>query len=365
MKKTTQITFASLLAIVPLVAACSSDEEKYSPEPVSSNEIRFAANTESTRAGEITTNNLTSFNVYAYTTSTGEPKLFMDNVAVTKSSNNTWTYSPLQYWPSNQSLDFYAFSPASWMGKANPLIPIAYDAYPGFEDIVYAYIPGLKGVAGQPNPQVTFNFRHALSKISIKMSSSNQNLKVMVTNLSLANIKTKGNFNFPQESTSSPASATTVGKWTDQNSPYAYIIHMSQSESERITLTSTPTVIVPDNMGTGTSASSLYLIPQPLPWSNDGKDNDCYLLVMGSIYDAKTNTKLWPNEHTPAENIVQGSTFGDGLIKFPLSTSYFSEWSPGCHYIYNLVVNSQDEMGAIEFGNPTVESFIEVETSYQ
>ena len=62
---------------------------------------------------------------------------------------------------------------------------------------------------------------------------------------------------------------------------------------------------------------------------------------------------------------MQGSTFGDGLIKFPLSTSYFSEWSPGCHYIYNLVVNSQDEMGAIEFGNPTVESFIEVETSYQ
>lgn len=360
--KNTQIFTIALLGMSPFVAGCVSDEEAPGSASSPANEIRFAANTEFTRAGDITTNNLTSFNVYAYTNESDGQKLFMDNVPVTKSTNNVWTYSPVQYWPSGKSVDFYAFSPADWVGTAGPLAPIPFDSYPGHKDIVYAFIPGLKGVSGQPNPEVTFNFRHALSKVSVKLSSTNQSLKVVVTNVAMTNIKSKGNFSFPEESTSSPSAAETVGKWTDQNTPSSYILHMSQSESERITLTSTPVVVELEGMGTG---GELFMIPQPLTWRSNGQGKDTYLTIMGSIYDAKTDTKLWPNENTPEENIVSGSTFGDGLIKFPLSTSYFSEWSPGCHYIYNLVINSHDEMGTIEFGTPTVESFIDVQTSYQ
>ncbi len=362
MKKTTIFSIALLSATTPFMAGCTSDEAIPEPDSTPVNEIRFAANTEFTRGGDITTNNLTSFNVYAYTNNPDGPKLFMDNVVVTKSSNNTWTYSPVKYWPSEQSLDFYAFSPSDWIGTSGPLSPVPFESYPGNKDIVYAFIPDLKGVAGQPNPQVTFNFRHALSKVTVKMSSTNKNLKVVVTNVAMANICSKGNFQFPKESTSSPSAAETVGKWTDQNTPYSYIMYMAQREDERLTLTTTPTAVELEGMGNG---GALFMIPQPLTWRSNGQGNDTYLTVMGSIYDASTNTKLWPNENTPKENLVPSSTFGDGLIKFPLSTSYFSEWSPGCHYIYNLVINSNDEMGAIEFGTPTVESFIEVQTSYQ
>lgn len=84
-----------------------------------------------------------------------------------------------------------------------------------------------------------------------------------------------------------------------------------------------------------------------------------------SIYDAASDEKLWPNENTPEDQLVPGSTTGDGILKFPLSTSKYTEWQPGCHYIYNLVVNSNDDMGAIEFGSPTVDTFIDVETTYQ
>lgn len=353
---------ASLLsaAAAMMMTACSTSEEPRSQSEDLRNEIRFAANTEFSRAGDITTSNLTTFNVYAYTGNGTSPDLFMDNVVVSKSTSNVWTYDPVKYWPSKKAVDFYAFAPASWLGTNTPLAGVPYDASEGTEDIVYAVSPNLTGGAGLSNAQVIFNFRHALSKLTVKMSSSNPELKVMVTNVALSNLNSKGNFHFPSGSTSDTPTDQTVGMWTDQNTTQTYIMHMSQVPDDRITLTSTAT-----DMGTTTIPGSRYLIPQELVWNNNGSGSDTYIAVMCSIYDVESGAKLWPNANTPTENVVEGSTFGDGLLKFPLSTSAFKDWKPGCHYVYNLVINSNSDMGAIEFGAPAVESFVNVETSYQ
>lgn len=353
---------ASLIsaAAAMMMTACSTSEEPSSRSEVLRNEIRFAANTEFSRAGDITTSNLTTFNVYAYTGNGTSPDLFMDNVVVSKSTSNVWTYDPVKYWPSKKAVDFYAFAPASWLGTNTPLAGVPYDASEGTEDIVYAVSPNLTGGAGLSNAQVIFNFRHALSKLTVKMSSSNPELKVMVTNVALSNLNSKGNFHFPSGSTSDTPTDQTVGMWTDQNTTQTYIMHMSQVPDDRITLTSTAT-----DMGTTTIPGSRYLIPQELVWNNNGSGSDTYIAVMCSIYDVESGAKLWPNANTPTENVVEGSTFGDGLLKFPLSTSAFKDWKPGCHYVYNLVINSNSDMGAIEFGAPAVESFVNVETSYQ
>lgn len=351
-----------LCALAMTFAACTSEEEMPQTPSSDNGEIRFCANTEFTRAGDITTNTLDAFNVYAYTGSGETHDLFMDNVEVIKTANNVWTYSPIQYWPANQTVDFYAYAPAGWVGKSGPLMPVAYDASSGTEDIIYAVSPGLKGAVGQPNAQVIFNFRHALSKVTVKLSSTNTNLKVMASNVVMSNIMTKGNFTFPCESTSADPTSTNVGTWADQNSPQVYVLHMAQSAADRITLDSTPTVIAQEGAGRG---GNMFVLPQPLTYRSNGFGKDNYIAVMCSIYDAKSGTKLWPNENTPSENIVEGSTFGDGLLKFPLLSSKFSAWQPGCHYIYNLVINTNDEMGAIEFGNPTVDTFIDVETNYE
>ena len=343
-----------------IASACSSTDEPRAMSDDSQNEIRFAANTEFSRAGDITTTNLTTFNVYAYTGNGTSPDLFMDNVTVSKSSTNVWTYDPVKYWPSKKAVDFYAFAPASWLGTSTPLAGVPYDASEGTEDIIYATSPNLTGGAGLSNAQVVFNFRHALSKLTVKMSSSNPDLKVNVSNVALANLDTKGNFHFPSGSTADAPADQTVGTWTDQNTPQTYIMHHSQSASDIVTLTSTAT-----DMGTTTVPGSRYLIPQPLVWNNNGSGSDTYIAVMCSIYDTDSGAKLWPNANTPEENVVEGSAYGDGLLKFPFSTSAFKEWKPGCHYIYNLVINSNSDMGAIEFGAPSVESFVSVETSYQ
>ena len=357
-----QIASAMVAVSGIALTSCTDKEEADAPDYPADNAIRFAATTEFTRAGDITTNNLTSFNVYAYTGTTESPNLFMDNVTVSKGSGNAWTYSPVEYWPANESVDFYAFSPAGWVNSKGPLSASEYDAYPGTQDIVYAVAPDQRGSSGMANAQVILNFRHALSKATIKMRSSDANLTVKVSNVIMANIMTKGNFRFPSESTSDAIATGNVGTWTDQNTPNTYVFHMSQAPDDLIILSTTPTDMGDTGLGLG---GAKFMMPQTLTYRSNGSGNDTYIAVMCSIYDAKSGAKLWPNANTPAENVVEGSTFGDGLLKFPLSTSKFSAWQPGVHYIYNLVINANDEMGAIEFGNPTVDSFIEVISNYE
>lgn len=354
---------SAMPVILALTAVSCAQEDGHYPEPPDDNrEIRFAASADYSRAGDITTNNLTSFNVYAYTGNTSQKATFMDNVTVTKTGTNLWTYSPVEYWPAKMAVDFYAFAPAGWVGTDGPLAPVAYDALAGTEDIVYAVAPDLTGYSGMANVQVVFNFRHALSKLSIKLSSTNSNLKVVVTNVSMSNIMTRGNFYFPSGSTASATSDNTVGHWEDQNTPQTYMLHWSQSLSETLTLTPTPTLIEATGLGRG---GQMYIIPQKLVSQNQGSGNDTYIAVQCSIYDAASGEHLWPNANTPAENLVTGSTNGDGILKFPLLTTRYNEWKPGVHYIYNLVINSNDEMGAIEFGTPTIDTFIDVEQTYE
>ena len=361
MKQEFKYLTAMSVAMIAL-AGCSESDSADEPVMPAGNEIRFAAATEHSRAVETTTNTLKSFNVYAYTGTDEAPKLFMDNVTVNKSASNVWTYSPVQYWPAKETVDFYAYAPASWLGTSSPLSPVPFDAYMTSKDLIYAVSPNLSGNTGQANAQVIFNFRHALSKFTVKMRSSDPKLTVKVSNVGLSNIMTKGNFTFPKESTTDDIASGNVGTWTDQNTPMPYVIYWSQSPDELMTLTTTPTVITPDGFGTG---ESMFMLPQTLTWRSNGNGNDTYLTVMCSIYDAESGSKLWPNANTPEENRVEGSTYGDGLLKFALSTSKFSSWQPGVHYIYNLLINTNEDMGAIEFGTPTVDSFIEIETNYE
>lgn len=358
MKQHTIISASLMLAGFATLASCS--ENDMGPSIPDDGAIRFAANTEfNSRGGDVTTNNLTQFNVYAYTGSGTEPVLFMDNVRVTKTAANTWTYSPLKFWPA-ENVDFYAYAPESWIGAAGAFKPVKYTNYDAKTDLVYAVATGLSGNGQQANAQVVFNFRHALAKVTVLLSSTNTDLKVNVTNVALANLKASGEFTFPHYTTSGTPSPQTTGSWSNLAETYPYLLHMSSTQDEVVTLTDQPIDLSESGLG-----GPKYMIPQILNWRSLGAKDDNYIMLMCSVYDAKTGVKLWPNTNTPQENIVEGSTNNDGLLKFPLSTSQFSEWLPGYHYVYNLVVNANSEMGAIEFGNPTVDTFVEVETNYK
>lgn len=326
------------------------------------NEIRFSASTDLSRAGDFTTNNLKTFNVFAFTGAATKPTTFMNNVTVTKGANNVWTYSPVEYWPAGQEVDFYAFAPASWIeGGTTPLAPMPYANYYADQDLIYAVAPNLTGNNGQPNAQVVFNFRHALSKLDIKMSCTNPGIDVRVSNVVVVGLNTMGNFIFPHVSTAGYPSAESIGSWSGLNTPALLMFHISSTPNELLHLSSTPI----DLGFTGTASEGpKYVIPQPLPWTGNGGDGDAYIAVQASVYDKETGVKLWPNGNTPDENIVEGSLFGDGIMKFPLKVSYYNEFMPGVSYTYNIQVNGSDHMGQIEFGQPSVDTYIDVVSNY-
>lgn len=89
MKKTQLLIFISLSAASAAFVSCSESDRDNGLQGATGNEIRFAAGTEQARSGDITTNTLTTFNVYAYTGAPESPKLFMDNVTVNKTGANT------------------------------------------------------------------------------------------------------------------------------------------------------------------------------------------------------------------------------------------------------------------------------------
>ena len=365
--KTHLVILPALLGLAMTLASCSSEEPASGSVP-DGNAIRFAANTEYTRvADDITTNNLSKFYVYAYLDGSTDSIPYMNNVTVTKTSTNTWTYSPTAYWPSTGSLDFYAFAPGDWVPSTGPLRAVAWDNFndvynPCSTDLVYAVCPNMSGYSDAPNAQVVFNFRHALAKMTIRLSSTNTDLAVKVSNVVVAGLNSRGNFTFPKGNTAAAPSTNTVGTWSGQNTVVPITLHWAQDDNDVITLTSTPTDMGDTGMGMG---GTKYIVPQLLNWRSNGMGHDTYITVICSVYDAHTGTKLWPNENTPESNRVEDSKHDDGILKFPLSTSSFSDFKAGYHYIYNLVINSKEEMGNIEFGTPTVDSYVEVNTSYQ
>ena len=197
-------------------ASCTDDDRESADEPLYNNVIRFSATTQrGSRAGDITTNNLTSFNVYAYLASSGS--VFMDDVNVTKGSDNTWTYSPVKYWP-EEALNFYAYAPNSWVPSTGPLEKVDYDNSYGLDDLVYAVSLGRTQPTSQEDAQVRFNFRHALSKFNMMISSANANIIVKVATITLVGLSQKGSFSFPKASTDATGAdvpAESVGTWSD------------------------------------------------------------------------------------------------------------------------------------------------------
>lgn len=227
MKKCMTLAYISIL-IGSALAGCTQDNPDNPGNAVSdSKAIMFAPNTVYTRSGDITSSNLDKFQVYAYTETGTNPTLFMDNVTVSRTSSNTWAYSPLEYWPT-VPVDFFAFAPAgNWAGAHGPFGTLTpYTDYPGDTDLVYAVSRDNTGNTNGQNAQVILNFRHALSKVCINLSSSDENIEVKVSNVVMVNILTDGIFHFPSLSTS-PLSTDTnsVCSWTDLKSNATYIFH--------------------------------------------------------------------------------------------------------------------------------------------
>lgn len=356
--------FLTLAAAAMAVCATSCSSEQDDPIPVSSdNVIRFTAATPQAqeRAADITTGNLNQFFVYGYLTS--DKSAYMSNVEVNKTSSNQWEYSPVKYWPTGNALDFYAYAPAGVIPPGlTPLDKIPF-TNTGMTDFIYALATDKKQPAPGANAQVSLNFRHALAKVTVMLSSEETKLDVKVNNVTIVGVNQSGEFSYPTVATTGDpetASANSIGSWSNLSGKSIAVLHMAQRQNEILTLTSEP--INADIDGD----APVFFIPQELPYVTGGDfANEVYIVLTCAMYDKETGTKVWPNENTPAVNLPNGGISGEGYIYLSLQGPSFTAWKGGYHYVYNVVINGHPDMSQIEFGDPTVDSYVTVTTQLQ
>lgn len=334
-----------LLAFLPvaiLVSACSEDDELRPDSLKSASEISFYATAPKvSRAASTTTATLQNFIVYAFTDSS----VLMNGVTVSR-NGGSWTYSPAVYWPASP-VDFYAISPdirkdgdISSDDTGDVIRGVEY----GKTDLLYAV--SLNQIES-PAP-VPLTFRHAMSKVSVMLSSTSNQYMVEVYHVSVNNIALSGDFDLPKQNTSESG---TVGTWTDLSAPGTALLYYNIDGGSTL-LTTTPRNLTEGNL------DASFFVPQnlkPLEYSGSNGFTGNFMQIDCVVKDKATGKKIWPNENTPKYLLVQQTECGRML--FPLSTNSVTSWQQGYSYIYNVVINNTYSIDTIGFA-PVVEDYI-------
>lgn len=112
------------------------------------------------------------FAIYRHTDKTIPPLMLLNNEHVYwknwKGDHLDWGYEHTRYWPSEGSVDFYAFAPHSDVPRLNDNFEIDFPANWSPVDLVYANAENQKKA---DNP-VKFTFRHALARLSFEITAN-------------------------------------------------------------------------------------------------------------------------------------------------------------------------------------------------
>lgn len=323
------------------LTACNNDEVL---EVNQGRGISFQVATEAaTRAAATTTNSIDEFMVWGFTKE-DPAKTLMKDLSVSKTGSE-WTYTGTIFWPA-APVNFYSISPEPVSGKVSEgEVSITSDEQKitGFTvntdqsqqvDLLYAVNKEEKKESHKTEP-VSINFRHALSQIVFKAKNTNENLKVIVKGVKIANIKKAGDFTYPSQSTttqytsgSSSIVATTQGEWDNVTTEQTFAAGMSGEvtlngkDETALDLTSKE-----DEVYTG----ALFMIPQALtPWDPKATgalnttNKGVYFLVDCQILSGTNkDIQVWPSD--PKEQYAE--------VAIPASKL---NWEQGKKYIYTF-----------------------------
>ena len=182
---------------VAALAACTTEQTIVAPQNEAIGFDTFVDN--STRAEDITTNNIANFGVYGTVTKGNNSALIFDNTKVEK-NGTAYTYSPAQYWIAAAQYDFLAFAPyqtgegATWtyaptsaQVAKNGTFSFDNAAAAANQDVVYAYQTKTTEAALTAKPEaVKFTFKHILSKVAFSFTNTFEDGN---TSLSVYNVK--------------------------------------------------------------------------------------------------------------------------------------------------------------------------------
>lgn len=185
---------------VAALAACTSEQTIVAPQNEAIGFDTFVDN--STRAEDITTNNIANFGVYGTVTKGGNSALIFNNTKVTK-SGDAFVYSPAQYWIAAAEYDFLAFAPyqtgegATWTyAPANGTFSFNNATAKADQDVVYAYQTKTTAatLTAENTQAVEFTFKHILSKVAFSFTNTftDGNTSLNVYNVKINNTAKTG-----------------------------------------------------------------------------------------------------------------------------------------------------------------------------
>lgn len=187
-------------AATAFLASCSNDDTvEVNPQ----NAIGFSTFVDkSTRATDVTTENLASFSVWAYQGT--DAILTKETVSETITNDeltSDWKYVNTQYWIAGQNYAFHAIAPVtpetgdSYTYNGNSAAPsISFTNGAGLTDLIYADASVEGATADQGAVELTFS--HLLSRVRFNFSEDfvNDDITIKVTDLMISGVASAGTY---------------------------------------------------------------------------------------------------------------------------------------------------------------------------
>ena len=223
-----------ILLILVILAALLTACDDTVIETIEGNTIRFdnAFVNQTTRATDITLNNLTNFYVHAWmSNSDNQTTCIFDKVEVTKSANS-WTYGGGgRYWFADKKYEFLAFSPINAQYTLdNTHTSFVYNnngakaqkSAGAQDDLIVAKhdrVTTPNQLSNDDIQPVSLHFHHLLSRLVFNFVNdfSTPDVKLRIEDIKLTGIANSGTFNFAtnatDESSYSDSYIDSVGSW--------------------------------------------------------------------------------------------------------------------------------------------------------
>ena len=329
MKK--KLFFLAVAAVA--LASCSNDETIASQANNEANEISFRTFVGGqTRSTDITQSTIQTSGFKVYATLNNSSTVYFDETDFTY-SNGFWTSANKYYWPSTGALDFYAYasngsSTISHEGQTKAFTITPATAATNQSDFVFANTNNKSKGSSADNSTfygkngVPLNFRHALSKVTIKMMNSNPNIKVIIKDVTIGNVKNKGTYTYSGSTTNTNTDATNTENlkygdwgWGDaSNTYYAQTATTTEyTSATAATALPTPYILVPQTLVSATKYSEA---------SASSTFGGAYIKAQIKIQNAKNSAYIVG---------ADGDNYVTAL--WPLQAN---QWNPGYHYIYTV-----------------------------
>lgn len=307
MKKNLLFLATATLAL----ASCSNDELV---ERNLGNGINFRTSVQ-TRATETNNANLSSF----YVTALNGNSVYFENVLFNKEEGATnFSSTPAYYWPSNGSLDFYAYSPAAEElgvkdGGATLTIDNTTKTLADFspaadvaDQVDFITASALSKTENTENPDIDLQFGHRLSQIVIMAKNTNTGYVYKVKGVRIAKAKSKNSYNFA------------TNTWGTASEPVNYEVRYA--DGKEFELDGNARTLMAEDKD---SKEAAMLLPQDLSgWDHAAQtyDGGAYLGVLVNVHTA------------------------DGKLVYPakenryewVAVSIDTDWDMGKKYVYTL-----------------------------